>query len=86
MQGRDGSLYLQVNRTSTTCSKFTYSAIIKLFPCPYYLPPPILSTHSLAINGELTIEVIQATIHAHPTLSEAIRGVAEFAAGHAIHI
>ena len=40
----------------------------------------------LAIEAELTITEIEATIHAHPTFSEAVRDAAEVAAGHAIHI
>jgi len=40
----------------------------------------------LAISAELTYEEIEATIHAHPTLSEAVFEAAEVAAGHAIHI
>jgi dihydrolipoamide dehydrogenase len=40
----------------------------------------------LAISSELTYEEIEATIHAHPTLSEAVFEAAEAAAGHAIHI
>jgi len=40
----------------------------------------------LAINSELTIEDIEATIHAHPTLSEAVHEAISQADGHAIHI
>lgn len=40
----------------------------------------------LAMNMEATWEEIEATIHAHPTLSEAVKEAAEVAAGHAIHI
>jgi dihydrolipoamide dehydrogenase len=40
----------------------------------------------LAITLEATWEEIEATIHAHPTLSEGVREAAEVAAGHAIHI
>jgi dihydrolipoamide dehydrogenase len=40
----------------------------------------------LAITLEATWEEIEATIHAHPTLSEAVHEAAEVAAGHAIHI
>jgi len=39
----------------------------------------------LAINNELTLDEIHATIHAHPTLSEAIHEAALSAEGHAIH-
>jgi dihydrolipoamide dehydrogenase len=41
---------------------------------------------SLAMNMEATWEEIEATIHAHPTLSEAVKEAVEVAAGHAIHI
>lgn len=40
----------------------------------------------LAITLEATYEEIEATIHAHPTLSEAIKEAAEVSAGHAIHV
>jgi dihydrolipoamide dehydrogenase len=40
----------------------------------------------LAITLEATWEEIEATIHAHPTLSEAVKEAAEVAAGHAIHV
>lgn len=40
----------------------------------------------LAINSELTLDEIEATIHAHPTLSEGVKEATEVAAGHAIHI
>ncbi|HYR57385.1 MAG TPA: FAD-dependent oxidoreductase, partial [Chthoniobacteraceae bacterium] len=40
----------------------------------------------LAITLEATWEEIEETIHAHPTLSEAVQEAAEAAAGHAIHI
>ena len=40
----------------------------------------------LAINSELTVEDIEDTIHAHPTLSESIHEAAGQAFGHAIHI
>ena len=40
----------------------------------------------LAINLEATLEEIEATIHAHPSLSEAVKEAVEVAAGHAIHI
>lgn len=39
----------------------------------------------LAINMEATYEEITATIHAHPTLSEAIHEAAHASQGHAIH-
>ncbi len=40
----------------------------------------------LAINLEATYEEIEATIHAHPTLSEAVHEATGAAFGHAIHI
>lgn len=40
----------------------------------------------LAITAEVTFEEIQATIHAHPTLSEAVQEADEAAFGVAIHI
>lgn len=40
----------------------------------------------LAINSELTKDEIEATIHAHPTLSEAVHEATGVAYGHAIHI
>lgn len=40
----------------------------------------------LAITLEATIDEIDATIHAHPTLSEGVKEAVEVAAGHAIHI
>jgi len=40
----------------------------------------------LAINCELTKDDIEATIHAHPTLSEAVHEATGVAFGHAIHV
>ena len=40
----------------------------------------------LAITLEATLDEIEATIHAHPTLSEGVKEAAEVAAGHAIHV
>ncbi len=40
----------------------------------------------LAINSELTKDDIEATIHAHPTLSEAVHEATGVAFGHAIHV
>lgn len=40
----------------------------------------------LAISLKAKLADIEATIHAHPTLAEAIKEAAEVAAGHAIHI
>jgi dihydrolipoamide dehydrogenase len=41
---------------------------------------------ALAMNLEATYEEIEATIHAHPTLSEAVHEATGTAFGHAIHI
>jgi dihydrolipoamide dehydrogenase len=46
----------------------------------------IIAELGLAITLEATWEEIEATIHAHPTLSEGVKEAAEVAAGHAIHI
>jgi dihydrolipoamide dehydrogenase len=40
----------------------------------------------LAMNMEATVDEIEATIHAHPTLSEAVKEAVEVAMGHAIHV
>ena len=40
----------------------------------------------LAITLEATLEEIEATIHAHPTLSEGVKEAVEVAAGHPIHV
>ena len=40
----------------------------------------------LAMTLEATYEEIEATIHAHPTLSESIHEAAGQAFGHAIHL
>lgn len=40
----------------------------------------------LAISAELTLDDIHATMHAHPTLSEAIHEATGVAAGHPIHL
>jgi dihydrolipoamide dehydrogenase len=45
----------------------------------------MLSELELAITNELTLDEIHATIHAHPTLSEAIHDAALAAQGHPIH-
>jgi dihydrolipoamide dehydrogenase len=39
----------------------------------------------LAIEMGATLEDVAATIHTHPTLSEAVMEAAENALGHAIH-
>jgi dihydrolipoamide dehydrogenase len=46
----------------------------------------MIAEMGLAINSELTKDEIEATIHAHPTLSEAIHEATGVAFGHAIHI
>src|SRR5580692_5348452 len=46
----------------------------------------LIAELGLAITLEATIEEIEETIHAHPTLSEGIREAVEVAAGHAIHV
>lgn len=46
----------------------------------------MIAEMGLAITLEATMEELQATIHAHPTLSEAIHEATGQAYGHAIHI
>ncbi len=46
----------------------------------------LIAEMGLAITMEATVEELQNTIHAHPTLSEAIHEAANDAFGHAIHI
>ncbi|MGI8605196.1 MAG: dihydrolipoyl dehydrogenase [Verrucomicrobiales bacterium] len=46
----------------------------------------LIAELGLAMTAELTYEDIEATIHAHPTLSESIHEAAGQAFGHAIHI
>src|SRR5258707_15790783 len=46
----------------------------------------VIAELGLAITLEATLDEIEETIHAHPTLSEIVRETAEAAAGHAIHI
>ena len=46
----------------------------------------LIAELGLAITLEATHEEIEATIHAHPTLSEAVKEATEQAFGHAIHI
>ena len=46
----------------------------------------LIAELGLAITAELTFEEIDATIHAHPTLSEAVHEADEAAFGMAIHI
>jgi dihydrolipoamide dehydrogenase len=45
----------------------------------------MLAELGLAMNSELTLDEIHATIHAHPTLSESVHEAALAAEGHAIH-
>ena len=46
----------------------------------------LIAELGLAITLEATHEEIEATIHAHPTLSEAVKEATEQAFGQAIHI
>ncbi|MEP6669416.1 MAG: dihydrolipoyl dehydrogenase [Chthoniobacter sp.] len=46
----------------------------------------VIAELGLAITLEATLDEIEATIHAHPTLGEIVREAAEVALGHAIHI
>jgi dihydrolipoamide dehydrogenase len=46
----------------------------------------MIAEFGLAMNSELTYEDIEATIHAHPTLAEAMHEAVSQAVGHAIHI
>ena len=46
----------------------------------------LIAEMGLAISLEATADDIEATIHAHPTLSEAIHEATGAAYGHAIHI
>jgi dihydrolipoamide dehydrogenase len=46
----------------------------------------MIAEMGLAITGEMTSDDIEATIHAHPTLSEAIHEATGVALGHPIHI
>jgi dihydrolipoamide dehydrogenase len=46
----------------------------------------LIAEFALAMSSELTYEDIEATIHAHPTLAEAIHEAVAQASGHAIHI
>ena len=48
--------------------------------------PELIAELGLAITMEATYEEIEATIHAHPTLSEAVHESVESAFGQAIHI
>jgi dihydrolipoamide dehydrogenase len=46
----------------------------------------LIAEVALAMNLEATSDEIEATIHAHPTLAEAIHEATSDASGHAIHI
>jgi dihydrolipoamide dehydrogenase len=46
----------------------------------------MLAELGLAMNSELTLDEIHATIHAHPTLSESVHEAALAAEGHPIHV
>ena len=45
----------------------------------------LIAEMGLALDQELTIDEIHATIHAHPTMSEVIHEATLAAEGHAIH-
>ena len=46
----------------------------------------LIAEASVALKLEATTEALFRTIHAHPTLSEAMREAAHAALGHSIHI
>ena len=46
----------------------------------------LLAEACVALKLEITTEELARTIHAHPTLSEAIHEAAEVTLGHPIHI
>lgn len=46
----------------------------------------LIAEYGVAINNELTVDEIHQTIHAHPTLSEAVMEAAAASLGEAIHI
>ncbi|MEO7413222.1 MAG: dihydrolipoyl dehydrogenase, partial [Opitutaceae bacterium] len=46
----------------------------------------LIAEYGLAVELEATIEEIHQTIHAHPTLSEAVMEAAAATTGEAIHI
>ena len=46
----------------------------------------LIAELGLAITMEATIDEIEGTIHAHPTLSEMVHEAVSQAHGHAIHI
>ena len=45
----------------------------------------LIAEAGVALHGEVTTEELMRTIHAHPTLSEAVMEAAHAALGHAIH-
>jgi dihydrolipoamide dehydrogenase len=46
----------------------------------------LIAEYGLAVEMEATVEEIHQTIHAHPTLSEAVMEAAAATSGEAIHI
>jgi len=46
----------------------------------------LIAEIGLAMNLEATWDEIEATIHAHPTLSEMVKEATEVAKGHPIHV
>jgi dihydrolipoamide dehydrogenase len=48
--------------------------------------PELIAEYVLAMNAELTIDEVHRSIHAHPTLSEALMEAAAATLGEAIHI
>ncbi len=46
----------------------------------------LINEYVLAINSELRVEDVARTMHAHPTVAEALMEAAEASLGHAIHI
>jgi dihydrolipoamide dehydrogenase len=48
--------------------------------------PELIAEYVLAMNSELTVDEVHRSIHAHPTLSEALMEAAAATTGEAIHI
>ena len=48
--------------------------------------PELIAEYVLAMNGELSVDEVHRSIHAHPTLSEALMEAAAATSGEAIHI
>jgi len=48
--------------------------------------PELIAEYVLAMNSELTVDEVHRSIHAHPTLSEALMEAAAATSGEAIHI